>query len=324
MSKNILILSAGRRVELVKCFQETAKKMCIESKVVAADMSVTAPALYFADVDYTIPPINSNQYISKIIEICNMEDISVVIPTIDTELLILSTNKEKIEKNTRAKVLISSLEVVSICRDKIKTYYYFKNHQFKCPELIDTNACDVEKIAYPLFIKPLNGSSSINAFKVNNAEELLFFEKYIDQPMVQKFIEGREYTVDVFCDWKGNVIDITPRIRCAMRSGEILQGIIDKDEEIITSVKKLMEDLKPVGHITVQCMKTKAGIEYIEINPRFGGGAPMSIKAGANSCEFIYRILLNEQLNYENRATDNLYFSRFDDAIVIKDRVELV
>ena len=49
MEYNVLILSAGRRVELVKCFQKAAKRLNIKSKVVAADISDMAPAIYFAD-----------------------------------------------------------------------------------------------------------------------------------------------------------------------------------------------------------------------------------------------------------------------------------
>ena len=57
---NILILSAGRRVELVKCFKEAAKIKRIESNIVTADISKTAPATYFGDKNYTIPKIGDD------------------------------------------------------------------------------------------------------------------------------------------------------------------------------------------------------------------------------------------------------------------------
>ena len=71
-------------------------------------------------------------------------------------------------------------------------------------------------------------------------------------------------------------------------------------------------------------MKTKEGIKYIEINPRFGGGAPMSIKAGANSCVNLYKLLNNEQLNYNENYRDNISFFRFDDAIMVDENMELI
>ena len=81
---NILVLSAGRRVELIKLLKEARDKLNIEGNVVAADMSETAPALYFADKRYILPRIGSADYVSKLIQICKNEEISLVVPTIDT------------------------------------------------------------------------------------------------------------------------------------------------------------------------------------------------------------------------------------------------
>ncbi len=322
--KNILVLSAGRRVELIKCFKNAAKNLNIHTKIYAADISNTAPALYFADEFRIISRINSGRYIDDVIEICNNDNIDLIIPTIDTELEILAKNKELIESKTKAIVHVSDETVVEICNDKIKSYKFFVDNGFLAPKLICEEDIKNENYQLPLFIKPLNGSSSINTFKINTKVELEFFYGYVKEPMVQEFISGDEFTVDVFCDFSGNVISVTPRIRIATRSGEILKGKIKKDPEIIEDVIKLVKALKPMGHITVQCIKTKRGIEYIEINPRFGGGAPMSIKAGADSCEYLYRLLLGEKLEYMSDARDGLYFSRFDDCVVLDEELRQI
>ena len=49
---NVLILSAGRRVELINCFKEARDNLRIKGKVIAADLSDTAPAIYHADKQY--------------------------------------------------------------------------------------------------------------------------------------------------------------------------------------------------------------------------------------------------------------------------------
>jgi carbamoyl-phosphate synthase large subunit len=90
----------------------------------------------------------------------------------------------------------------------------------------------------------------------------------------------------------------------------------------MADVRRLMETLKPIGHITVQCMKTAKGIQYIEINPRFGGGAPMSIMAGADSCEKLYRLMEGERLEYSEDYRENLLFLRFDDSIMLDENGE--
>ena len=137
-------------------------------------------------------------------------------------------------------------------------------------------------------------------------------------------MEGKEFTVDVFLDFDGNLITVVPRLRIATRSGEISKGKIIKDREIIEDIKRLVEVLKPIGHITVQLMKTNKGIEYIEINPRFGGGAPMSIQSGADSCENLYRLLMGENLEYNENYRHNIMFFRFDNSICVDENLEIV
>lgn len=122
---NVLILSAGRRVELVQCFQYAARKLNIISNIVACDCSDTAPALYFADKVCKLPKISEPDYITSIIDTCVQEEISLVVPTIDPDLLLLAKNKKDIETLTGAKVLISDTKVIEICRDKINTQLFF-------------------------------------------------------------------------------------------------------------------------------------------------------------------------------------------------------
>lgn len=321
---NVLILSAGRRVELIQCFKNAARKLDINSNIVAADCSDTAPALYFADSIIKLPRINEPSYISSIIEACKNNNISLVVPTIDTDLLLLAENKEEIEEKTKAKVLISDKKVIEICRDKIKTQRFLEDNDFGVPKMYTDEDIENDKVEYPLFIKPKSGSSSINAFKVNNKNELNVYRSIIDKPIVQEYSEGEEYTVDVFLDFHCNIITIVPRLRIATRSGEISKGKIVKDREIIEDIIRLMKILKPIGHITVQLMKTKRGIKYIEINPRFGGGAPMSIQSGADSCENLFRLLLGQELKYNENYRDNIIFLRFDSSICLDQNMEII
>ena len=320
---NVLILSAGRRVELVNCFKEAIDEVGVMGNVVAADLSSTAPALYHADRYHLICRISDENYIDNVIEICKKEDIHLIIPTIDTELYKLAESKERIESQTNAKVHVSDIDVIKICRDKYNTQAFFEKNGFKIPRLITKEIISKKDFKYPLFIKPLNGSSSINTFKVTNESELEFFLDYVPDPLVQEFIEGEEYTVDAFVDFNHNPITIVPRQRLATRGGEVLKGIVKKDREIIEEVRKVIEVLKPIGHITLQCMKTDRGIEFIEINPRFGGGAPISIKAGANSPANLYRLLKGETLEYNENYEDGLLASRHDNAVFLNSRGEV-
>ncbi|GAG41017.1 unnamed protein product [marine sediment metagenome] len=61
--------------------------------------------------------------------------------------------------------------------------------------------------------------------------------------------------------------------------------MVVKDPEIMEAGKRVVEALGPSlrGLVTLQCIVTSdRRIRFIEINPRFGGGAPLGIAAGAD------------------------------------------
>lgn len=312
----ILFTSVGRRVELIQAFKNASEVLKIELEVYGADIENSAPALSFCDHTIIVPRIRDVNYIPELQKICRENQIDALIPTIDTDLMLLAENKNNFEKT---KVIISDLEKVKICRDKRTTAEYFVELGLKSPLPVDN--WKKYNSGYPAFIKPKDGSSSLFAYKIENEEELKIFSKQVPDYIVQPFIEGTEYTVDVFCNFEGEPIYITPRIRVAVRSGEVLKTKISQDRNIIKEIKMLLKDYKPCGQITVQLIKeNKTGDNYyIEINPRFGGGSPLSIKAGADSALALLKLLKGEKLQYiEGAAEDGAVFSRFDQSVRIK------
>mgnify|MGYP004537924773 CR=1 FL=1 len=315
---NILFLSAGRRVELIKAFRKAMESSNTIGKLIAVDLVETAPALYFADEHLRIKRVLEEGYVDELIDICKNKSINLIIPTIDTELKVLSENKERIEKETSAQIMVSDKEAISIMRDKYKTYEFLKKNGFNVPIVISDKDIENKNYKFPLFIKPFDGSSSINNFKVENEEELNFFRKYVSKPIIQEFIQGQEYCVDIFTDFDGNPITIVPKKRVAAREGEIMKAEIVKDRRIIDTMKKLVEVIKPKGEINVDCMVNDKEINIIEINGRFAGGSPISFEAGANSPLNLLKILNGETLSYNEDYQNGMLAFRFDDCIYLK------
>jgi len=312
----ILFTSVGRRVELMQAFRNAADKLNINLEIYGTDITESAPALAFCDYTVIVPRIKDPQYILELKKVCDEERIDALIPTIDTDLMILALNRDGFGKT---KVVISRSEKIAVCRDKRFTADYFHSVGLKSPQPVDDRK--EYKGGYPAFIKPKDGSSSIFAYKVENEEELKSFAEQIPDYIIQPFIDGTEYTVDVFCDFDGNPVFITPRIRLSVRAGEVLKIEIVQDQKIISDMKQLVEDYKPCGQITVQLIRDKMSGDdyYIEINPRFGGGAPLSIKAGADSAAAMLRILSGEKLAYvDGAAEDGAVYSRFDQSIKVR------
>lgn len=315
-SMKICFTCVGRRVELIQAFRLAAKKLNIELQIYGTDISEYAPALQFCDQQYIVPKISDNRYLPTLQKICRDNDIDALFPTIDTDLLLLAQNRDAFG-NTR--VYISSPEKVALCRDKRKTAEYFHSVGLLSPDSVD----DIGKYngGFPAFIKPRDGSSSKFAFKANSMDELLEYSKRVPNYIIQPFVDGTEYTIDVFCDFEGNPVYITPRIRLEIRAGEVVKTEISQDAIMIREMKGLIADYRPRGQITVQLIRDKkTGLDhYIEINPRFGGGAPLSIQAGADSAEMLLRELSGEKLSYyENAAEDGAVYSRFDQCARVK------
>ncbi|WP_026506441.1 ATP-grasp domain-containing protein [Butyrivibrio sp. MC2013] len=320
----ILFTSVGRRVELMQAFRNAADKLGEDLTIIGADMNTNAPALYFCDRTLKALPIRDPGYIDHLLDYCRGEKVDCLIPTIDTDLLILSQNKERFE-DIACKVLIAAPDKVKICRDKNYTADYFISLGLKSPKPVNSVSA-VEamlaagEISFPVFIKPCDGSSSINAYKVDSLEDLRVYADKIGDYIIQPYIEGREYTIDIFCDYEGKPVYITPRERLAVRAGEVLQTRIEQNDLMIDEMLTLAADFAPSGQITVQLIKDNNSGDnyYIEINPRFGGGAPLSIKAGADSAEAVIRMLRGEKLTFmRGAARDGEIYSRFDQSICI-------
>lgn len=313
----ILFTGVGRRVELLQAFREAALTLGKELVIYGADMTGTAPALVYCDCIRKVVSMKDPEYIHNLLDICASDKIDLLIPTIDTDLLVLAKNKSSFEK-IGTKVMISEPDMIQICRDKNNTSRFFVDCGLCAP--IPVNNWLEYAGDYPAFIKPKDGSSSVNAYKVSSKEELEVYANQINDYIVQPFVSGHEYTIDIFCDWQGTPVYITPRERLQVRAGEVLKTQICMDSKMIDEVKSLCLRFKPCGPLTVQLIRDEDDTDwFIEINPRFGGGAPLSMKAGAKSAEAILKMMDDEKISNSDDIANGAVFSRFDQSVCISD-----
>ena len=134
------------------------------------------------------------------------------------------------------------------------------------------------------------------------------------------FREYKEFTVDMYYGLDGRVKGIVPRERIEVRSGEINKGVARKNY-LVDFLKRGMNMVKGVrGCICIQLFYRESDhdIKGIEINPRFGGGFPLSFYAGANFAEYIIKeYLLGEKIDYSETWLDNTKLLRYDDNVII-------
>ncbi len=316
--KNILISSGGRRVSLVRAFKTELKKVYPESKVFVVDATPQlSAAAQIADGTFEICKIQDKNYTKRLLEICVENDVKLVIPTLDTELSVLS-KEIKTFKEKGIALLVSDEAFIEISENKVKTQNFFEKIGINVAKLYSNSDYKL-----PLYIKPINGSSSIDNYIIKAESDFakkhflnkkyVFFE-YLDHNLYD------EYTCDLFYNKEGVLKSAIPRKRIEVRGGEVSKGLTVKNEvhQLIIDKLKFLEGVR--GCITVQFFKhkTENDIRGIEVNPRFGGGFPLSYLAGGNFPKWIVKeYLVGEQVDEFNDWEEHLLMLRYDDEILV-------
>ena len=293
---SIILSSAGRRTCLLKAFREAAHRR--NWQVIAGDRDPLAPALYFADQAVSLPCVNSPDYIPALLALVAKKRTGLIIPTIDTELLVLAEHIEAFAKHG-CDVLVSSPELVRISRDKWLTVRTFSSAGFATARSWLPSEINGDHLPKELFVKPRDGSASQNAYAVKR-DALAQILSFVPNPIVQEKLEGQEITIDALLDLSGRPIHFVPRTRIRTMSGESIQGVTLSDVELrewVTAILELASRLGGRGPLTLQAFLTRSGPVLSEINPRFGGGFPLTLAAGGNYPEWILQDLGNNPVS---------------------------
>jgi carbamoyl-phosphate synthase large subunit len=312
---NIMFTCIGRRVSLLNSFRKSAKELKIKAIFIGTDTTELSSAFQLCDRHLLVKPTNDPNYLKQILGIVKKHSVKLLVPTVDLDLKLFADNKGKFEK-LGCCVLISPPEVIEICQDKRKTYKFLKKNGFDTPETMSSKVAIGKKgLKYPCFLKPWDGYASRGTAVVRNKRELAFYTKQIPNCIVQEFASGSEYTCDVFVDFDMEVRCVVPRERLEVRSGEVSKGRVAKDMLIMESAAEVVRALGAgPGVITLQLIADGDGtIKTIEINPRFGGGAPLAIEAGANFPKWILQLLVGKKPRIQfDGFKDGLTMLRYD------------
>jgi carbamoyl-phosphate synthase large subunit len=313
----ILFTAIGRRVELIKGFQESFKKNDIEARILGVDINPQlAVAGYFVDDVFSVPRINDEGYIEALLTICRMEKVDILVPLFEPEFLILDEHRQAF-RDLGTFLLLSNQNILQICSNKYTTYNFFIDSVVKTPETWLATSLPKD-VLFPLFIKPCHGMGSQGAKKVTSAVELESALGYSKDMLVQQYISGTEYTLDVLADFTGKVLAVIPRERLEVRSGEVSKGKTVDRPDLIEQAVYIIEKLGAIGPLTLQCIDTGTQVYWLEINPRFGGGVPLAIKAGVDYPHILYKLLYGEKvMPCIGEYKKNLGMLRYDEAVYI-------
>ena len=277
---NVLITAASRRVSLVQAFRTAIRDLGLRGSVIVTDVNPLSPAVHAADRAYRVPMASDPSYLPELLAICEEERVRLAVPTIDDELALFGSARDAFGA-LGVLAACSPEDTAQICNDKYLTCTHLRARGVSAAQSYLPGALPAG-LDLPLFIKPRGGRGGVGAFAVRSARELEFFLGYVESPVVQEFLSGPEYTIDVLCDFDGAPLSIVPRERVVIRAGVIDRGRTVKSSVLIELANRVCAALRFGGPLNIQCRMRGDVPVVFEINPRFSGGIPLTIAAGAD------------------------------------------
>ena len=322
---NVLITTSGS-VTAQGVIKGLRKQNEFDCRLITTDIIENTPGKHISDKFYLLPNEKSDEYISSLKKICIDEKIDVIIPIHDQELMKIAENAQEF-KDLGCTLVLSSKETIEKCNDKYKTYEFFLRNKVKTPltyraeEVIN----GIQKIDFPAFLKPAKGVSAIGTYVVESMDELRILSKKIKEPLVQTLYNGREYSVDVLCDFNSKLIGAVPRSRDARNQGACIKGVTEKDDFIIKECRRIAEDLKIIGPANIQCFKQNGEIIFFDVNPRFSATHAHTIMAGMNTPHLILKIISGQKVDSQTgNFKDKLQMYRYWSEIYVDEENNLI
>lgn len=315
---NVLLTSSGRRVELLRNLQQDLEELG-GGVVIAADASSDAPTMHLAERSVRLPRLDDPGFAEALLQVLEEQRIDLVIPTIDTELPILFSMRDHIAA-TGARLLLSGPSTIELAGDKTLTAEFLAGHGIPHPlQWTATEAADrAPDLPYPVVVKPRHGSASIGVRVVAGPLELQ--ASLGPDAIVQQVATGDEFTVDLWVDGDGAVRSSVARRRITVRGGEVEKGVTERNAAVLRIAETVAESLPDAfGPLNVQVFADQDVLKVIEINARYGGGFPLSWRAGARTTRWALQFGRGVPADPEDLAwREGVRMLRYDESVFVE------
>jgi carbamoyl-phosphate synthase large subunit len=303
-NKGVLLTGVGKRYDIVSAFAQHAT-------TVAADPNPLAPAQYAAHHRVAVPRIDDPGYVPALQELCERHRLGAVVPLTDLDIEVLAEARAR----GQLPAFVPDPDVARQTYDKYEAHLLLQRHGLPSPPtVLPGEPVD----AFPVMIKPRQGSGARSIHRADDAEAAEFFVRYVGEPtMVQRLMDGPEFSIDCLSDLSGRCLNAIPRTMIESRGGESIKGTVIADETLIELGRTVVETLGVRGPCTVQVFRDKEiGLGITDVNTRFGGAFPGPMYAaepGHTYPELIARMANGETIkphvgNFRPGMTFTRYF----------------
>jgi carbamoyl-phosphate synthase large subunit len=283
----VLLTGVGKRYDIVSAFAQ-------HTVTVAADPNALAPAQYAAHHRRAVPRIDDPGYVPALQGLCEEFGVEAVVPLTDLDIEALAQARE----DGLLPAFVPSPDIAAATYDKYETHLLLERLGLPSPPTV---LPDDEPPAYPVMVKPRRGSGARSIHPARDAQEAAFFCRYVEEPvMVQRLMQGPEFSIDCLSDLEGRCLNAIPRTMLESRGGESIKGTVIADEELIDLGRRVVEALGVRGTCTVQAFRDREiGLGITDVNTRFGGAFPAPMYAalpGRTYPELIVRMAAGERI----------------------------
>jgi carbamoyl-phosphate synthase large subunit len=300
----VLLTGTGKRYDIVASFAQ-------HGPVVACDPNPISPAQYAATVRTSVPLISDPEYVPALQRLCEEHDVGAIVPLTDLDIEVLAQARAD---GRLPQALVPDPEIASATYDKYEAHLLLERLGLPSPPTVLPGE-EVE--SYPVMVKLRRGSGAVDIHAARDAAEAMFFSRYVDGPvMVQKLMDGPEFSIDTLSDRDGRCLNAIPRTMIESRGGESIKGTVIDDPELVALGRDVVEALGTRGPCTVQAFRDKdIGLGITDVNTRFGGAYPAPMYAalpGRTYPELIIRMARGQPVEpHVGEYRSGLTFTRY-------------
>ncbi len=256
--------------------------------VVLTDADPTAVGLRFGPERVVLPHSDEAGFADAVVAAATVRRCSAVVVTVAEELRALADREEEFHA-AGVGTWFPDPDALDACLDKWRFARILQAAGVPTPA---TALGSANGVPGPWIVKPRRGRGSRDVHPVDTRRDVAWACRHVPDPIVQQRCPGREFTVDTLVDRDGALVGAVPRWRIETRAGISTKGLTFTDPAVLDVTARTLAAVGLRGVANVQGFLDRSGAAtVVEVNPRFSGGLPLSLAAGADLVGEYVRVL---------------------------------
>lgn len=293
---------------------KSLKMVKFNGKIIGTDSDSLAPGGFMADIFSTMPEAKEESlFVDKLFELVKIHKVTVLMPSSGFDIYPYSKYRKELQE-LGANAVVSDIEVLEICRDKMRTYQELLP-RFKVP----FTTTEPDKIpSFPVIAKPRFGKGSRDVIMIEDESDLQYVTSKYHDMIFQQYLPGIEYTIDVLSDLNKEPLFAVPRIRLQTKGGISTKGKIVRNQKMEEDCMNIAKSIGIRGPCCIQMKETQdSEPQLVEVNARLGGGTIFTTLAGANMPELILDLVEGQEISIPKISEVTVI--RYFEEIVVPD-----